>query len=302
MPNDPIAFCFFPAQKNALLAAVVVTLRKSPAGAETTPLSALRTLCLLLLAAALLPALGRPLPARAYSFPQEVLDGRVEASRRPLILGALAMEFPPFFTFRDGKAGGLCVDRVRAAVEHMGLEVQFLSLPWNRMLLMVQNGEIDGVVGILYTPERAEYLEYVPTPLAVMVDRLFTCSQCEDISWDGDLRQLQGRPVATVKGYSHGREFDQAQFLNKRPCIDDRQMIHMVLSGRFAAGVAPASVVRHHAKELGLKQNLVILDPPVQSNPLFLALSRRSGLARLVPLFSEALAREVSTPLGIDGR
>ena len=70
-------------------------------------------------------------------------------------------------------------------------------------------------------------------------------------------------------------------------------MTRMVLEGRYPLGIGPISVVRHHARKLGLEDQLTFLDPPVGTNALFLAFSRARNHDGLIPMLAQILAEDM---------
>lgn len=70
---------------------------------------------------------------------------------------------PPFsMTSRAGELVGLDVALARVLAQSMGLEARFVSLPFDRLLDALENGEVDLVMsGITITPERSQRVGFV---------------------------------------------------------------------------------------------------------------------------------------------
>jgi len=58
------------------------------------------------------------------------------------------------FTGEKLESGGFLSEITKEAMSRSGYNIQIEFLPWSRALLMIQTGEIDGLMGTYYTTER----------------------------------------------------------------------------------------------------------------------------------------------------
>ena len=57
---------------------------------------------------------------------------------------------------QNGKSQGIMIDIVEEVARREGWTIQYLPCVWNKCLENLAAGELDQLVGIAYTPERAE--------------------------------------------------------------------------------------------------------------------------------------------------
>ncbi len=84
---------------------------------------------------------------------------------RPVIVGGDA-DYPPFEYLDDqGKATGFTVELTRAIAEEMNMAIQIRLGNWTDILGALQEGEIDIVEGMFYSPERDRIFDFSPSYL-----------------------------------------------------------------------------------------------------------------------------------------
>jgi PAS domain S-box-containing protein len=70
-------------------------------------------------------------------------------------------DYPPYeFVGNDGKASGFDVDIVRAAAQTIHLDSRLEAGEWRSVRKQLEDGQIDLVTGMLYSPERAKKVEF----------------------------------------------------------------------------------------------------------------------------------------------
>ena len=68
--------------------------------------------------------------------------------------------FPPFVDDQNGKADGLFVDILQAASARVGIEPQFVPVPFEDVQRTVTDGRADAIFPIAITPERRENFDF----------------------------------------------------------------------------------------------------------------------------------------------
>lgn len=163
------------------------------------------------------------------------------------------------------------------------LPVQALVLPWRRCLLEVQSGRIDGVLGLSYTPERAEWAVF-PLRQGRPDDALrlrrdayhWYVNTTQAPRWDGV--RLQGdKPLrlGTVAGYSVVALLHQQGYELDTQTANSAASLRMLALGRLdAAALLPGEVEPWLAREPDWARRIQRLDPPLQQRSYFLAFSQ----------------------------
>ncbi len=79
----------------------------------------------------------------------------------PLTITVGANHAPPYRILQGGERTGLYVEIFEEIAERLGWEVHYREAPFRRVLRMVQQGEVDVMLGPLETEERSELIEFV---------------------------------------------------------------------------------------------------------------------------------------------
>ncbi|MCO7521008.1 MULTISPECIES: transporter substrate-binding domain-containing protein [unclassified Pseudomonas] len=205
-------------------------------------------------------------------------------------------EYPPYL-WRDPQNPqqliGANADLLQHVAKALGLVVNVLYVgPWSRAQEEVNTGRIDLLAGYFRTNARALATDFISPPF------LYTSSVAWVRKGEGftynDWSDLKGRRGGTLVNNSHGQAFDdyaRAQ-LNLEAVPSASQAFQKLLLGRSDYVLFERYPGLALARTLDKDQALDILDPPISSEGLYLALSRKSGCN--VPALREQLARKVA--------
>lgn len=193
--------------------------------------------------------------------------------------------------------GGALGRLVQAIFQQAGYRVEFLFHPWDRNLLLLQQGSLDAVMPYICSEARQQISlcsdEVLRGEVVLFhhVDKPFTWSRLED------LRRLR---IGTTLGYSYGPSFDaavqagelQVQQANKEDTnfrllvlgrIDvhpqDRAVGYAMLRRLFS--VDEQALIRHHPRELN-REPLHLLFRKGDDRALELKAIFNQGLQRFV--------------------
>jgi PAS domain S-box-containing protein len=82
---------------------------------------------------------------------------------RRLIVGG-DYNYPPFeYLDGNGRPAGYNVDLVRAIADELEIAVEFRLGPWDQITRMLEGGELDLIMGMLYSPERDRTFDFSPS-------------------------------------------------------------------------------------------------------------------------------------------
>lgn len=149
------------------------------------------------------------------------------------------------------------------------------SGPWGRVQKNAATGDIDAIMGIFYTPERAEYMDYlkpevhITGPSVIVNQRVNQRYQ----SWD----DLKGKQGISIINNSLGYTFDQFAKENLTihlvPTIE--QALKMLSYNRADYFIYEYNAANAYMKRLGIN-NLTNTTITINQSPLFLAISKKS--------------------------
>lgn len=223
-----------------------------------------------------------------------------EANRKQEILVVKGDgSWAPLEIYKNGKFHGFHIDLVRAVAKRLDISVKFKSYPWKRAVDMVKRGKADAVTFMSYTDERAEFgLFYPQNVLSHSHIGLFTLKEnAEKYSFTGDLKELQGVKIGTIKGFVYEKSFDQAEFLTKdRSSTHETQLILKIIHKRLPMGIGNIEDIKYVARQISVLDQLEFITPLIisdQANYIVFSKKRDKGFAQQ---FAKEMAAFKKTP------
>jgi polar amino acid transport system substrate-binding protein len=190
-------------------------------------------------------------------------------------------EYPPYL-WRDPQNPqqliGANADLLQHLAKELGVAVDIIySGPWSRAQAEVKAGRVDLIAGAFLTMSRLEVMDYVHpafyfTPNVVWVHR---GAEFPYAGWE-DLRNRTGD---TLVNNSFGQQFDA--YAKSNLTIEGvsslTQAFRKLLLGRTDYVLYERYPGQALADSLGMQDDLLVLDPPISSEGLYLTLSHNSA-------------------------
>ena len=167
----------------------------------------------------------------------------------PLTITVGANHAPPYRILEGGERTGLYVEIFEEIAERLGWEVHYREAPFRRVLRMVQQGEVDVMLGPLETEERAELIEFVAPAFPPERRLFFYLNKEHRIERYAD---LYGRAIGVLEGASYFPRFDDDEDLLKEPAPRYENLMLMLQKGRVDVVIAPELVGLYAVEKLGL--------------------------------------------------
>lgn len=203
--------------------------------------------------------------------------------------------FPPYeMRNGTGKLKGFYIELVEIVSKKVNLTPRYITLPWRRGLHDMGKGKADAMLSVIKTEERQRYLWFLEgNSLTHVVDSLCVLSGHQLVkTYKGNLKQLSSNSIGLVKGYRYADEIEDADFLNKLYLAkDDRQLLKLLLLGRIDAAVVERHVALYMAKEQGVLDQIVCLEPSYDMGKEYIVFSKVRHKKELAEKFSLALSQ-----------
>ena len=167
----------------------------------------------------------------------------------PLTITVGANHAPPYRILQGGERTGLYVEIFDEIAERLGWEVHYREAPFRRVLRMVQQGEVDVMLGPLETEERSELIEFVAPAFPPERRLFFYLNKEHRIERYAD---LYGRAIGVLEGASYFPRFDDDEDLLKEPAPRYENLMLMLQKGRVDVVIAPELVGLYAVEKLGL--------------------------------------------------
>nr|WP_314480886.1 transporter substrate-binding domain-containing protein [uncultured Pseudomonas sp.] len=202
-------------------------------------------------------------------------------------------EYPPYLWHDPqdpGRLIGANADLIKHLASSLNLEIDVLYVgPWPRAQEEVRTGRIDLMAGYFITDAREQQMDFILPPFLYTASVIWA-RQGHGFAY-GQWSDLQGLKGGTLVNNSHGQQFDAyaRQQLTLEAVPSARQAFEKLMHGRSDYVVYEQYPGMALARTLGIDQQVLVLQPPVSSEGLYLALSKASPCNQ--PALREALGR-----------
>lgn len=189
--------------------------------------------------------------ALALALPAEAQQGTETVAALAVTVGA--NHAPPYRIIEDGERTGLYVEIFEEIADRLGWKVHYREAPFRRVLRMVQEGQVDVMLGPVETDERAELMEFVAPAFPPERRLFFYLNNEHKIERYSD---LYGRAVGVLEGASYFQRFDNDEKLLKEPAPRYENLMLMMQKGRVDVVVAPELVGLYVIDKLGVQADI----------------------------------------------
>ncbi|WP_163835289.1 substrate-binding periplasmic protein [Spartinivicinus ruber] len=223
-----------------------------------------------------------------------VASTHTAAKELKLALGMV--DYPPYY-FQDDQdtIRGISAETAQKLAKQLNHKIIFKRYPFGRVVLYLQTGEADMVCQFFNTPDRAKAVIYTGVPHAFESAWMFI-KKGSNINYQNNLQELSNYRFGGVIGYSFGKAYDTANYLNKQNAVSEQEQIKMLLAGRFDIALGTKPTIIYHAKRMQVLDQIEFLTPTLADSPVYMAFSRaRDDAYELAAKFTEALVEYKKT-------
>lgn len=201
------------------------------------------------------------------------------ANAQHLVFGFGNSETPPFKSEEGGKYVGIFFDVIQEIISRTEINIDVKPYPYDRLMLSLKNGLLDGAVGVFKTPEREQFAEYLDIPIAWTTMKIFV-RKGDEFSF-GNISDLSGKRIGKVRGVYVSEEFDQAMqqgTFSVEETNNYEQSIKKLRAGRIEALVSPMLSTQFNLARMGGAEEIVMLPHPVAPpRPLYILFSKAAN-------------------------
>ncbi|MFH1851391.1 MAG: transporter substrate-binding domain-containing protein [Candidatus Neomarinimicrobiota bacterium] len=178
--------------------------------------------------------------------------------------------YPPYEFLDDtGNATGFNVEVIQAVAKIMGLEINLELGPWEEITTALESGTIDALIGVYYSPERAEKFDftipYETVSYSLFVRKESSMSQLDD---------LHDKAIVLVQGGSsinfiNNRNLTQAIY----QVASSVDALRLLSAGNYDCSIVPEVQGQYFVRRYGL-QNLKAVGPNLLPRNLSFAVAK----------------------------
>lgn len=199
-------------------------------------------------------------------------------------------EYAPFMWKEGDKIVGVGIEVVEMIFHGLGIEVESKYVgTWNRVLLNLEDGDVDVLCAGYVTDERRHFAEFTKEPLSEDHTSVFVwhTNVFPFETWD----DLKGKRFGELFGASQGKEFDEWRKKNAivEEVSDRLQNFRKLEIGRIDCFVTGLYGGLLNIKKEGYEGRVIPLKNPVRTEYLRIAVSKKSNYLSYVPKIDEKL-------------
>lgn len=208
----------------------------------------------------------------------------IHGQGKHVILGA--EDTPPYIYKENNRVKGLLAEIVRGSFKDAGYNVEIVILPPGRMKRQAQEGEIDGIIGII--PDKKVYKELIFSEKLVVIDLSPIVLNETEVPYNS-IKDLEGYKVGVVRGVGFEELFPALTFEN----VTSTEMnVTKMLNNRIPVILEDPLIVNFilQKKYSNHKDLYKVLHPPVFTTPLVIGFSNnKSGFNNTLSIFNKGL-------------
>lgn len=204
----------------------------------------------------------------------------------------VAADSAPTAYMEKERPSGILVDVVTEAFRRTGHQFEIQLMPWARCLAEIRSGRVDGIFSVFQLPDRNEFLTYTSIPIINQVLAFFVPAD-SDLKFGGDIAQLQGFRIGTIRGTSYGTKVDSALNAGVWSTVVETNnidsLVGMLALKRIDLAVGYRHVVLEAARKKGYLGKIKELSPSIDVIPSYLAFTKQRDYSEVVASFDRAL-------------
>ncbi|MCM0080679.1 transporter substrate-binding domain-containing protein [Geomonas sp. Red32] len=219
-----------------------------------------------------------------FGAPRSVLAQGGSSQKKTVFVGG-DFNYPPYeFIGKDGKPAGFNVDLTRAIADVMGLNVKIRLGHWSDMRKGLEDGGIDIVQGMAYSPERTGEVDF-SSPHAQLYQSIWVRKDQRGIR---SVEDLHGKTVIVMRNsimHDFMNRFDPDASLVLTDTL--AEALKLLNDGKYDCALVSRLTGKYLQKELGLKR-IKPVPQPIMVHPYGFAVKK--GNLELLGKFNEGLA------------
>lgn len=175
------------------------------------------------------------------------------------------------------------IDVLEAVARHLGVKLKLIRTPFKRALVMMKDGKLDILAGLLKNPDRETYIFYIQPPYKTRSDTVFFVPRGKaDLIKDyDDLFPLQ---IGTTIGVNYFTRFDLDTLLSKEAVPNGENSFRKLLAGRIQTVVSSEGDGIELMDKMGIANKIEIARYRFsREKHVFIGLSKASRIRERIP-------------------
>ena len=199
--------------------------------------------------------------------------------------------WPPYEYASNNGIIGFHAEIIRKVFRKMGIHVQITLYPWQRVVYMAKNKNVDAIFSLRITKEREKYLIFPKEPLGISQNVFFYRKNSKKKYKFNSLKDLKGLRIGVSRGYSFGDEFMKSNLFEKDVSTNEIRNFKKLIYERDDLFICDKIVGIHILRQLNALDKIKYLPKPLSTFKLYLAFTKKKEYEKLAERFSIELRR-----------
>ena len=127
---------------------------------------------------------------------------------------------------------------------------------------------------------------------AYEANQLFTLTD-NKVEFNGKLQQLKPYSIGTTRDYSYGKDFDQANYLNKLPALNEEVLLKLLLTKRVEMIIGNPFIFNRLIGKKETDYQIKALEPYIAITPVYMALTKERADSEEIKQALEQLTKQL---------
>lgn len=205
-------------------------------------------------------------------------------------------DYPPFYYRTKDGFDGLSIEVLAHINRRLGYRFQITQVSnMNALLSALANGKYDVAPNLTPSDVRKKQFLFTHIP-HVYEDQVLIVRADSPLRQKPTLAELANYHVGVVAGWYYSQEFADNTAIERVYSIDSVNQLQALFSGAFDIALSNREFFEYLTRTQGVSRAVRLLEPPLQTEPIYMAVSRhRKGARRMVHAYDEELAHFVRT-------
>lgn len=202
------------------------------------------------------------------------------------ILLAVENSWPPY---ADKNGNGISKDIIKAAYNSVGVEVEFIAVPYARALKMAELGQVDGAFNVTKQLSTMEKFNFGHSPI-LQASASFYYHKESPLNFSSSNDIPTGSSIGLIIGYEYGDlyEKNKSRFTEFR-VTNQVQLIELIRNNRIDLAIMFDEVAKFKLKEMALEQTVIKKGLVNHISDIYVAFSKVKDTKNAVKLLDAGL-------------
>ena len=201
---------------------------------------------------------------------------------------AVENSWPPY---SNGSGDGISMDIIQLAFDKVGVDVEFVVVPYARALRMTQSGEVDGAFNVTKQNSTIDNFVFGEVPI-LQANASFYYHKESNLNFNTVDEIPAGTSIALIIDYEYGELYEKSRKrFNEVRVSSQIQIIKLLQLKRVDMAIMFDGVAKHYLSELELSEDEIKQGKTNHTSDIYVAFNKRKELGKVIALLDEGLLK-----------